>query len=157
MSSPFVYAMVYQSVHATCWKLCSFWIVLFMLPLTVGKICKRCSSRKNQDLYIMEEIEMYCSSILTNIHDLLLYFLHNANNAWYAPSVCKQSLQKGVLQEHDSIHHTWPSYHQKIQYIHPSPNQVGIYQVHYIIHPRHSGETNIGRYMTWRDLIKWLQ
>ena len=62
--------------------------------------------KKNQDLYIMEEIEMYCSSIQTNIHDLLLYFLHNANNAWYAPPVCKQSLHQST---YDFIHHMWPS------------------------------------------------
>ena len=48
MSSPFVYATVYQFVRATCWKLCFCWIVLFMLPLTVGKICKRCSSRRTK-------------------------------------------------------------------------------------------------------------
>ena len=37
--------------------------------------------KKNQELYIMKEIETYCSNIQTSIHDLLLYFLHNANNA----------------------------------------------------------------------------
>ena len=40
-------------------------------------------------------------------------------------------------------------------YIHRSPNQVGIHQKfthakqeHYIIDPKHSGESKIGRYMT---------
>ena len=59
----------------------------------------------------------------------------------HAPPDCKQGLQKDVLQEeHDSIHHKLPSYHQRL--IHTSisqpsgdipkltypPNQVGIYQ-----------------------------
>jgi len=76
-----------------------------------------------------------------------------------------------VLQEEPRlIHHKRLSYHQKTQYIHPSPNLVGIYQYwlihptmwryikslheHYIIHPRHSGETNIGCYMTL--IIKYM-
>ena len=77
--------------------------------------------------------------------------------------VCKNMFFK---KEHDSIHHKWPSYHQRI--IHTSisqpsvdipilthpPNQVGIHQIpivyiglkYYIIFPMHSGGTN---YIIW--------
>ena len=49
--------------------------------------------------------------------------------AIHAPPDYKQGLQKDVLQEERwLIHHKRPSYHQKTQYIHPSPNQVGIHQ-----------------------------
>ena len=116
MRPPFVYAKVYQSSHAPSeymLKPLFYWSLLSMLPLTVSKVCKRCSTRRKW-LYLK-----------------------------------------------------WPSYHQRlihtsisqtsedIQILTHPPNQVGLHlkfthdkQVHYIIHPRHSGETKIGRYMT---------
>jgi len=74
--------------------------------------------------------------------------------AVHAAPNCRQGLQKNVLQEeHDFIINDLPI--TKDSYIHPFPNQVGIHQnfthdktrtLH--LHPRHSGETKIGHYMT---------
>ena len=90
---------------------------------------------------------------------------------WSVSFMLPLTVSKVVLQkEHDSIHHKWPSYHQRLVHTsisqpsgdipiltHP-PNQVGIYQIpivytwlkYYIILPMHSGGTN---YIIWSNGI----
>ena len=116
MSSPFVYAKVYQSVHAP---------LEYMLSLCTAEVCCSCSP------WLQARSAKRCSTRRT----------------W--------------------LYLKWPSYHQRlihtyisqpsedIQILTHPPIQVGLHQkfthdkqVHYIIHPRHSGETKKGRYMT---------
>ena len=40
----------------TCWNLCSAEICLFMLPLTVSKVCKKMFYKKNMTLYIINDL-----------------------------------------------------------------------------------------------------
>jgi len=70
MSSPFVYAKVCQSIHVPSeymLKSLFCWRVLFMLPLTVSKVCNKMFYKKNMTLYIINDLPITKDSIQTSI------------------------------------------------------------------------------------------